>query len=191
MAPDDDAARRATPEELAQGEDEIRRANQRMEAELASGAEPQLEDKERSEAEVLSPPEIQRIKVWEVRRSQKVPRNLSFLLVQKRHHRSQLRSRQVQRSQFLPHQGNSGIAIRTFRTAAEPSVCPQVQIKRLFWHPPKLPRLLRPLRQWWYRMCKVCQMDLNMQKMILGECIKLFLWKPHLLPNPMFLQFLF
>ncbi|CAL1166872.1 unnamed protein product [Cladocopium goreaui] len=48
--------RRATPEELAQGEDEIRRANQRMEAELASGAEPQLEDKERSEAEVFESP---------------------------------------------------------------------------------------------------------------------------------------
>ncbi|CAL1154816.1 unnamed protein product [Cladocopium goreaui] len=48
--------RRATPEELAQGEDEIRRANQRMEAELASGAEPQLENKERSEAEVFESP---------------------------------------------------------------------------------------------------------------------------------------
>ena len=48
--------RRATPEELAQGEDEIRRANQRMEAELASGTEPQLEDKGRSEAEVFESP---------------------------------------------------------------------------------------------------------------------------------------
>ena len=48
--------RRATTEELAQGEDEIRRANQRMEAELASGTEPQLEDKGRSEAEVFESP---------------------------------------------------------------------------------------------------------------------------------------
>ena len=48
--------RRATAQGLAQGEDEIRRANERMEAELATGTEPQIEDKERSEVEVFESP---------------------------------------------------------------------------------------------------------------------------------------
>ena len=48
--------RRATAQELAQGDDEIRRANERMEAELAAGTEPHLEDKERSEIEVFESP---------------------------------------------------------------------------------------------------------------------------------------
>ena len=48
--------RRATPEEIAQGEDEIRRANERVEAELATGAEQQLEDRERSEAQDFESP---------------------------------------------------------------------------------------------------------------------------------------
>ena len=98
-----------------------------------------------------------------------MPRILSFLLVQKRHHRSQLRSRQVQRSQFLPHQGKLRYRHQNVPNCSRTLSLPQVQIKRLFWHPPKLSRLLRPLRQWWYRTCKACQMDLSMRKMISGR----------------------
>ena len=42
--------RRATEAELRQGEDEMKKAQQRLESELASGTEPQLEDVKEPEA---------------------------------------------------------------------------------------------------------------------------------------------
>ena len=44
------ARRRATDAELQQGEDEMKRAHRRLESELASGTEPQLEDVKEPEA---------------------------------------------------------------------------------------------------------------------------------------------
>jgi len=44
------ARRRATDAELQQGEDEMKRAHRRLESEVASGTEPQLEDVKEPEA---------------------------------------------------------------------------------------------------------------------------------------------
>ena len=59
--------RRSTEAELRQGEDEMKRAQQRLESELASGAEPQLEDVEKPEAnEVYESPRAQKgMNRWE------------------------------------------------------------------------------------------------------------------------------
>ena len=86
--------RRATAEELAQGDDEIQRAHQRMEAELATGTEPQLEDRERSEAEGFESPGNPKDLELGSEEKPKEPRSLSFHLVLKRGPRDQLRSRQ-------------------------------------------------------------------------------------------------
>ena len=70
------ARRRATDAELQQGEDEMRRAQRRLDSELASGTEPQLEDvKEPEAAEVY-----ESLNRRELRMDQKMPRSLFHLL---------------------------------------------------------------------------------------------------------------
>jgi uncharacterized membrane protein YcjF (UPF0283 family) len=66
------ARRRATEAELQQGEDEMRRAQRRLDSELASGTEPQLEDVKEPEAVEV----YESLNRRELRMDQKMPRSL-------------------------------------------------------------------------------------------------------------------
>ena len=68
--------RRSTEAELRQAEDEMKRAQQRLESKLASGAEPQLEDVKEPEAVEV----YESLNRRELRMDQKMPRSLFHLL---------------------------------------------------------------------------------------------------------------
>ena len=66
------ARRRATPQEMEQGEDEMRRAQERLDAEVAAGAELPLKDKGQK-ARVLNPPKSPKGKKLRKERRSKSP----------------------------------------------------------------------------------------------------------------------